>query len=93
MNREFESGILSLSESEYRSRLWWTVYIIDRRLTASMGVPLLLHDADITLPIPPLPPGGDGQAAFLFHVRLSTQLGQVLRGTSLLPLKYWKSPD
>ncbi len=83
MNREFERGILTSSESEHRSRLWWTVYIIDRRLTASMGVPLLLHDADITLPLPPLPSRVEPRTAFAFHVRLSAELGQVLRGKSL----------
>jgi proline utilization trans-activator len=80
MNREFESGILTSTESEHRSRLWWTIYIIDRRLTASMGVPLLLHDSDITLPLPPLPPKADSMTAFSLHVRLSTELGNVLRG-------------
>jgi proline utilization trans-activator len=80
MNREFERGILSQPESEHRSKLWWTIYIIDRRLTASMGVPLLLHDSDITLPMPALPLIGESRSAFAFHVRLSAQLGQVLRG-------------
>jgi hypothetical protein len=63
--------------------------MIDRKLTYLMGVPLLLHDVDITVPKPPLQDGlmgNDSGAAFAFHVRLCSELGQVLHGEHL-PLR------
>jgi proline utilization trans-activator len=83
MNREFESGILSDEDNEHRMRLWWTVYMIDRKLTYLMGVPLSLHDVDITVPKPALHSGNTGNdtaAAFALHIHLSTELGRVLYG-------------
>lgn len=84
MNREFESGILSDYDIQHRTRLWWTVYIIDRKITYLMGTPLMLHDSDITVPKPTLNNTDDSMSAFVFHIRLSTQLGRILKGITIL---------
>ena len=86
MNREFECGILSDEENEHRMKLWWTVYMIDRKLTYLMGVPLSLHDVDITVPKPALYDKNavnDTAAAFSLHIHLSTELGRVLHGKDI----------
>lgn len=83
MNREFEPGILEEGDREHRTKLWWTVYMIDRKLTYLMGVPVMLHDVDITISKPALlfeRGASDQEDAFSLHVHLSRQLGQVLYG-------------
>ena len=85
MNREFESGILSDADNEHRSKLWWTLYIIDRRLTSLMGVPLMIHDADISLPRPIMPTEGSLDSIFPYHTHLSAELGNVLHGELVFP--------
>lgn len=79
MNREFESGILTECDIRHRTKLWWTVYIIDRKITYLMGTPLMLHDLDITIPKPAFNSVDDSTSAFSFHIHLSSQLGHVLK--------------
>lgn len=85
MNREFEPGILSEEENRHRMKLWWTVYMIDRKLTYLMGVPLTLHDVDITVPKPELRgSSSETDSAFAIHLHLSIQLGSILRSKQSL---------
>ncbi len=41
--------------------LWWTLYIMDRHFSASMGVPMSLQDSDITTPVNPPTQGSPGR--------------------------------
>lgn len=56
-------------------RIWWTVCVLDRRLSASVGAPSALRDEDITVPTI----SGDGtSAASVINVRIGQLLGNVL---------------
>jgi hypothetical protein len=80
MNRRFDAYHLPQHQFEHRSKLWWTIYIIDRKLSSLVGVPTALHDEDIALPMPPMNGGRNQNSTFALHVELSSQLGQMLNG-------------
>ncbi|KAH6895914.1 fungal-specific transcription factor domain-containing protein [Thelonectria olida] len=55
-------------------RVWWTVYILERNFACTMGVPMTIHEEDITTPMP------DKKDASLYvHVRISGLIFQVIR--------------
>ncbi|RMJ04825.1 hypothetical protein CDV36_014502 [Fusarium kuroshium] len=58
-------------------RAWWTVYILDRAFSSSMGVPISIQDVDITTPMPPRDGPRDSMAMFI-HVKLSTLISDVV---------------
>ncbi|KAM6510353.1 hypothetical protein FALCPG4_017969 [Fusarium falciforme] len=58
-------------------RAWWTVYILDRAFSSSMGVPISIQDIDITTPMPPRDGPRDSIAMFI-HVKLSTLISDVV---------------
>lgn len=65
-------------------RLWWTVYSIDRRLAAIMGLMLMPSTCDeitsqLNIALDSITPGSEF-AALKLHVMLSSNLGKVLNG-------------
>jgi proline utilization trans-activator len=84
MNRRFDAYHLPQHEFEHRSNLWWSIYIIDRKLSSLVGVPTALHDEDIALPLPCINSAHNQDSTFALHVELSSQLGQMLNGLSNL---------
>lgn len=62
-------------ESVHRCRrIWWTVYALDRRLSALSGTPISLRDEDITTPL--LMENND--ATFSLGIKISRLFGDVL---------------
>lgn len=55
-------------------RIWWTVYALDRRLSALSGTPILLRDEDITTPLLL----EDNDPAFFLGIKISQLFGDVL---------------
>lgn len=55
-------------------RIWWTVYALDRRLSALCGSPNSLRDEDITTPLSP----EDNDPAFFLSIKISRLFGDVL---------------
>lgn len=47
-----EDSGLSAPEREHRVRVWWTCYALDRIYTSKVGLPVLLRDEDIDVPMP-----------------------------------------
>lgn len=43
---------LSLLSMERRSRLWYSMYVLDRLLSLQLGRPPAIHDADCDVPLP-----------------------------------------
>ncbi|KAL3417228.1 hypothetical protein PVAG01_11228 [Phlyctema vagabunda] len=78
MNRVYDAKRISLSEFEHRSKLWWTVYIVDRKLSSLVGVPSAVHDADIAVARPSMDGTKSKTLTFSLHVELSSQLGRIL---------------
>jgi proline utilization trans-activator len=80
MNRRFDAYHLPQQEFEHRSKLWWTIYIIDRKLSSLVGIPTALHDEDIAIPMPLIGLTQNQDSTFALHVELSSQMGQMLNG-------------
>ena len=58
-------------------RVWWTVYVLDRTFSSSMGVPIAIQDSDITAPMPERG-GSKGSMSLYIHVKLSNLNSQVV---------------
>ncbi|CAL3966147.1 unnamed protein product [Diplocarpon coronariae] len=78
LNRRYDAQRITPQEFEHRSRLWWTVYTIERKLSSLVGVPPSVHDEDIALPMPPIDPTNISDLTIALHVNLSSQLGRIL---------------
>jgi proline utilization trans-activator len=86
LNRRYDAQRITWAEFEHRSKLWWTIYIIERKLSSLIGVPSALHDEDIALSMPPIDPAHRKDITVAFHVELSSQLGHILTGMVILIL-------
>lgn len=80
MNREYPSGSLTQKEYERRRRLWWTVYIIDRKLSINMGAPLTISDEEIDISMPAEIESGFSNSALILHIKLAALEGNVMTG-------------
>lgn len=70
-------------DQEYVQRcrnVWWTVYILDRQMSTSMGVPVGLRDEDISASFPIFSMSSKGLALEL-NVKLSGILSQIMNST------------
>ncbi|CAI6096117.1 unnamed protein product [Clonostachys chloroleuca] len=61
-------------------RAWWTVYILDRTFSSSMGVPIAIQDFDITAKMPSRD-GSRSSTALHIHVKLSNLISEVVNST------------
>lgn len=79
LNRDSEADSIDAAASQHRSKLWWTVYIIDRRACALMGSPSGIRDQDIFLPeLLPQSVSSENDFALAMHVKISSHLGRIL---------------
>ncbi|KAH7265836.1 hypothetical protein B0J15DRAFT_391715 [Fusarium solani] len=74
-----------LPESELDSQtltscrdLWWTLYIMDRHFSSSLGIPMSVQDSDITTTVNPPNIGSQGDSARSLQVNLSHLLSVIL---------------
>ncbi|KIX00026.1 uncharacterized protein Z518_10953 [Rhinocladiella mackenziei CBS 650.93] len=63
--------------SHYRD-IWWTVYILDRRLSSMIGAPSSIQDADITCPLPGIDDDSHRGRVLNIHVKISRLMAQIL---------------
>ncbi|CAG8919025.1 unnamed protein product [Penicillium salamii] len=77
LHRERPSNEWSAEATERCHRVWWTVYVLDRTFSFSMGVPISIQDSDITTPMPNWDGPGRG-ASLHIHVRLSQLISEVV---------------
>ena len=66
--------------------LWWTLYILDRHFSASLGLPMLLQDSDITTPATAPNIGSQGDSARSLQVNLSHLMTVILTSKSDLKI-------
>lgn len=78
LNRRFDAQRITREEFEHRTKLWWTVYVIERKLSSLVGVPPALHDEDIALSMPSIDPSQKSGLTMAFHIEISSQLGKIL---------------
>lgn len=61
--------------------LWWTLYILDRRFSSGLGIPVIVHDNDIaTLPTP-LTSATQEDATLCLQVKLWQIMSHILSST------------
>lgn len=79
LHKVMQPGVGSEQLIQRCRRLWWTVYMLDRRFSSSYGVPAALHDEDITVPVPTAGQGADeGAIARKLYVKICQLQGRVI---------------
>ncbi|KAH6689815.1 fungal-specific transcription factor domain-containing protein, partial [Plectosphaerella plurivora] len=69
---------LSRSEAAHRNRLWWTIYMQERRLASATGNPVSIQDDAIATPPPTETPGFTSPTALNMNVKLARLTGQTM---------------
>ncbi|KAJ0124599.1 hypothetical protein J7T55_005938 [Diaporthe amygdali] len=75
---EPSEGLLSETEANRLRCIWWTIYILDRKLSSLMGAPSSIQDSDITVTLPLSEPINYKYKALGLHVALSQLHAKVL---------------
>lgn len=57
---------------------WWTLYILDRKLSSLMGAPNSVHDDDISVPLPKPEQCMQESTALQVHLKVSRLIAKVL---------------
>lgn len=58
--------------------LWWTLYIMDRHFSSSLGIPMIVHDSDVTALIDSPTQSCQRNAMLSLRVKLSRLLSTIL---------------
>ncbi|KAF4472492.1 fungal specific transcription factor domain-containing [Fusarium albosuccineum] len=66
------------SEKVHINRLWWTIYMQERRLAAATGTPFGINDDAISIPLPPDAPEFPSGAATRTNVKIARVTGEVI---------------
>ncbi|KAK1541337.1 hypothetical protein CPAR01_07326 [Colletotrichum paranaense] len=78
LHREPLRDQLNDSEANRLRCVWWTLYILDRKMSSLMGAPNSIQDSDITVQLPRSDPVVHKYKALGIHVVLSQLLAKVL---------------
>ncbi|KAI8662195.1 Fungal-trans domain-containing protein [Fusarium sp. Ph1] len=79
------------SEKAQINRLWWTIYMQERRLAAANGKPSGIIDSAISMPLPSEAPGFPTGASIRTNIKIAQVTGQVI--TILYGTKFKKEQD
>ncbi|KAL6884748.1 hypothetical protein GGI43DRAFT_419296 [Trichoderma evansii] len=77
LHRSLASRRLRRSELVHQNRLWWSVYMQERRLAAAVGFPVAISDAVITAEQPSDYAGYPAAIAIAVNVKLARITGQI----------------
>ncbi|GAB7351839.1 hypothetical protein MBLNU459_g2399t1 [Dothideomycetes sp. NU459] len=77
LHQEVPDTNLDQRAQEYRRRLWWSVYSLDRILCVKSGNPITIHDEDINVAMPSRLPEEEEYCAAIC-LRHYTELSQIL---------------
>lgn len=58
--------------------LWWTLYVMDRHVSSSLGLPMTTQDSDITTELNPAGSRSRPDATLSLHVKLSYLFSTIL---------------
>lgn len=72
-----EDGLGAATVNRCRN-LWWTLYMMDRHFSSSLGIPMITHDSDISALVEPTNSCSQSDAAFSLQVKLSHLLSFIL---------------
>lgn len=65
--------------------LWWTVYVLDRQISALMGAPSSIRDEDITAALPSERSDSLAAAALTLQIKLSRLMATILTSELSVP--------
>ena len=82
MHTDMPSHYLDEQTTERYRGAWWTVYILDRRMSSLMGTPISISDEDITAVIPTYADFPQKSSALKHHVQLSKATSSILHSAS-----------
>lgn len=68
---EDELGVATVTRCR---NLWWTLYVMDRHFSSSVGLPMTTQDSDITTPLDPPSACSQKDVAINLQVKLSQSL-------------------
>jgi proline utilization trans-activator len=69
---------------ERSRRVWWTVYILDRELTSTEGVPQSIHDDDVHPQLPTFSGLIQPREVLRMRIRLSQVTADINRSRSMV---------
>lgn len=78
LHREYEGGGLDEEERHRRRKVWWTIYILDRKFSILMGAPNPIRDEDATVRLDVLHIGRPEARGLIVHVKLSRLLARIM---------------
>ncbi|KAL2866660.1 fungal specific transcription factor domain-containing protein [Aspergillus lucknowensis] len=79
LHRDSSGASLTRSERVHRNRLWWTIYMQERRLAAATGNPPGIQDEAIRAPYPGEFPGFISPDALNVNINIAKATGQILQ--------------
>ncbi|KAM5526735.1 hypothetical protein FOXYSP1_20854 [Fusarium oxysporum f. sp. phaseoli] len=78
MARTRDMQVMTRSERTHRNRLWWTIYMQERRLAAATGHPVSISDVAIGTFLPTDCPGFESSVALNMNIKLARITGQTM---------------
>ncbi|KAJ0272235.1 hypothetical protein CBS470a_012794 [Colletotrichum nupharicola] len=66
------------SERAHRTRIWWTAYMLDQRISAGLGLPASVDDRQITFDLPGPSPGFESPEALNINVRIARATSEIM---------------
>ncbi|KAF4966160.1 hypothetical protein FSARC_6119 [Fusarium sarcochroum] len=79
-HRQSEVEHYTHSERVHLNRLWWTVYMQERRLAAAIGSPSGINDDVIELDLPTNSPGFNPAAPLCTNIKIGKVTGRIING-------------
>ncbi len=87
LNRNTYPNTLSPQQHQHRIKLWWSLYVLERKLSVLMGAPLSLDDdKDINVSSPDTvtaPESSTEGEILALNVLLSSLLGKVINSKNI----------
>ncbi|KAK2605933.1 hypothetical protein QQS21_003659 [Conoideocrella luteorostrata] len=66
------------SEISHRNRVWWTAYMLDRRLSAALGLPMGVSDLQIRADLPKSSAGFEPPLPLIINVQIARMTGEIM---------------
>ena len=79
MNTDMESQYFAEGTVERSRETWWTVYVLDRLMSSTLGVPLALADENITARLPSFSGSARKTQALSILVQISQATAEIQR--------------
>ena len=72
--------------------IWWTTYILERQISAMIGAPCSVQDAEVTCSLPVFYDNSEMARVLTMHAKLSRIVGDILNSTSFFPFNIQNDP-